>query len=111
MSCLCFVLVCRLLRIFLDAHKVAFTLTPWTVSNLKIDEIICISNTFISGDEVKVIAVDSKNGATTYMYGAQDEVYCTFSGYLVSPIFEEIPVVGWATMYNDLNKTYRVSVV
>nr|CBX41690.1 putative C1q domain containing protein MgC1q41 [Mytilus galloprovincialis] len=46
------------------------------------------------GDEVYVMAVDSKNGAKTYMYGATDEVYCTFSGYLISPVFEEYPVVG-----------------
>jgi hypothetical protein len=28
------------------------------------------------------------------MYGATDEVYSTFSGYLISPVFEEFPVVG-----------------
>ena len=54
---------------------------------------------FYSGDEVKVMAVDSKNGASTSMYGATDEVYCTFSGYLISPVFEEFPVVGWKKFF------------
>ena len=43
---------------------------------------------------MKIEAVDSKNGAITSMYGATDEVYSTFSGYLISPVFEEFPVVG-----------------
>ncbi|KAJ8320828.1 hypothetical protein KUTeg_002415 [Tegillarca granosa] len=45
-------------------------------------------------DEVYVKAVDPKNGAATSIYGASDEVYSTFSGYLLSPVFEEYPVVG-----------------
>lgn len=47
------------------------------------------------GDEVYVKAVDPTNGAITNMYGASDEVYSTFSGYMVAPVYEEFPsVVG-----------------
>ncbi|XP_011442511.2 complement C1q-like protein 4 isoform X1 [Magallana gigas] len=47
------------------------------------------------GDEVYVKAVDPTNGAATNMYGASDEVYSTFSGYMVAPVYEEFPsVVG-----------------
>lgn len=51
--------------------------------------------TFVLGDEVYVKAVDPTNGAITNMYGASDEVYSTFSGYMVAPVYEEFPsVVG-----------------
>lgn len=49
----------------------------------------------LTGDEVYVKAVDPTNGASTNMYGATDEVYSTFSGYMVAPVYEEFPsVVG-----------------
>lgn len=49
----------------------------------------------MTGDEVYVKAVDPTNGASTNMYGATDEVYSTFSGYMVAPVYEEFPsVVG-----------------
>lgn len=49
----------------------------------------------LTGDEVYVKAVDPTNGAATNMYGASDEVYSTFSGYMVAPVYEEFPsVVG-----------------
>ena len=42
------------------------------------------------GDEVSVTCVD---GYYSELYGASDEVYATFSGYLVSPVFQEF-IVG-----------------
>ncbi|XP_069107600.1 complement C1q-like protein 3 [Argopecten irradians] len=46
------------------------------------------------GDEVYVQAVDPAYGYSTNLYGATNEVYCTFSGYMVSPVYEEIPGNG-----------------
>ncbi|XP_060063259.1 complement C1q-like protein 2 [Ylistrum balloti] len=46
------------------------------------------------GDEVYIQAVDPIYGYATYLYGANDEVYCTFSGYMISPVYEEIPGNG-----------------
>ncbi|XP_021364325.1 complement C1q-like protein 4 [Mizuhopecten yessoensis] len=46
------------------------------------------------GDEVYIQAVDPAYGYATNLYGANDEVYCTFSGYMISPVFEEIPGNG-----------------
>ncbi|XP_045177710.1 complement C1q-like protein 4 [Mercenaria mercenaria] len=46
------------------------------------------------GDQVYVKAVDNSYGTDTNMYGRPDEIYSTFSGYLIAPIYEEIPTVG-----------------
>ncbi|KAK3587439.1 hypothetical protein CHS0354_007930 [Potamilus streckersoni] len=46
------------------------------------------------GDQVYVKAVDQSFGSTTVLFGASDEVYSTFSGYLIAPVFEEFPIVG-----------------
>lgn len=46
------------------------------------------------GDQVYVKAVDNSYGVDTNLYGQPDEVYSTFSGYLIAPIYEEIPTVG-----------------
>jgi len=43
---------------------------------------------------VFVKAVDSVNGIDTTIYGRNDEVYSTFSGYLIAPVYEEIPAIG-----------------
>ena len=42
------------------------------------------------GDEVSVTCVD---GYYSELYGMSDEVYATFSGYLISPVFQEF-IVG-----------------
>nr|KAG5709826.1 hypothetical protein BaRGS_032650 [Batillaria attramentaria] len=42
------------------------------------------------GDEVYVAAGQDD----VQLYGDPTEVYATFSGYLVSPVFQEFPVVG-----------------
>merc|ERR1712154_309802 len=40
-------------------------------------------------DQVYILAADA-----TDLYGAVDEVYGTFSGYLIAGLYEEFPVVG-----------------
>nr|QBS36528.1 C1q [Sinonovacula constricta] len=45
------------------------------------------------GDTVYIKAVDA-TGYPVNLYGATDEVYNTFSGYLLAPVFEEITPVG-----------------
>ncbi|KAK3082621.1 hypothetical protein FSP39_000641, partial [Pinctada imbricata] len=54
------------------------------------------------GDEVFVQAVSANQGASTNIYGATDEVYSTFSGYLVSPVFEEYAINERAAWGNQL---------
>ena len=44
--------------------------------------------------QVYIKAVDHDYGSDTNIYGQMDEVYTTFSGYLIAPVFEEISVVG-----------------
>ncbi|XP_076458143.1 complement C1q-like protein 4 [Babylonia areolata] len=47
--------------------------------------------TLNKGDEVYVTGVD---GYTSELYGTPTEIYVTFSGYLISPVFQEFPTVG-----------------
>ena len=42
------------------------------------------------GDEVSVACAE---GYYSELYGQPDEIYATFSGYLISPVFQEF-VVG-----------------
>nr|AZS54114.1 sialic acid binding lectin 8 [Ruditapes philippinarum] len=44
------------------------------------------------GDQVYVKAVDKSYGVDTNIYGRQNEIYSTFSGYMIAPVYEEIPV-------------------
>ncbi|KAL4217383.1 hypothetical protein ACF0H5_023834 [Mactra antiquata] len=46
------------------------------------------------GDQVYVRSVNSKYGASTDIYGQVDEIYSTFSGYLLSPVYEDIINIG-----------------
>ncbi|XP_069108630.1 complement C1q tumor necrosis factor-related protein 4-like [Argopecten irradians] len=43
----------------------------------------------IAGDQVFV-----RTQGETILYGANDEIYCSFSGYLVAPFSESQPIVG-----------------
>ncbi|KAL8576672.1 hypothetical protein ACOMHN_025147 [Nucella lapillus] len=45
----------------------------------------------IMGDEVTVACTTQYHSE---LYGASDEVYATFSGYLISPVYQEFPGVG-----------------
>ncbi|XP_048238284.1 complement C1q tumor necrosis factor-related protein 4-like [Haliotis rufescens] len=43
------------------------------------------------------VSIQSEGDDGVSLYGAPDEIYCTFSGYLISPIIEETPVIDAAT--------------
>ncbi|KAL4217357.1 hypothetical protein ACF0H5_023808 [Mactra antiquata] len=43
------------------------------------------------GDTVQIKAVDNSYGTDTNMYGQPNEIYSTFSGYLLAPISSEMP--------------------
>jgi len=46
------------------------------------------------GDTVYIKAVDNSYGYDTELYGASDEIYGTFSGYLISGMDQVIPQAG-----------------
>ncbi|WAR10014.1 C1QL4-like protein [Mya arenaria] len=48
----------------------------------------------IKNDKVFVQAVDEQYGDATDLYGEVDEVYSTFSGYLIAKVYQEPAVVG-----------------
>lgn len=57
-------------------------------------DITCCTCKKLPTFQVYVKAVDNSYGVDTNLYGQPDEVYSTFSGYLIAPIYEEIPTVG-----------------
>nr|ABO26662.1 sialic acid binding lectin [Haliotis discus discus] len=40
------------------------------------------------------VMVNAEPDQESNLYGVSDDVYCTFSGYLIAPVFEESVVVG-----------------
>ena len=44
----------------------------------------------LSGDEVYL----STRNQNTVIFGLPNQIYCTFSGYLLNPTFDNLPVIG-----------------
>ncbi|XP_041374212.1 complement C1q-like protein 4 [Gigantopelta aegis] len=40
------------------------------------------------------VSIKSVSGYSNSLFGKPDEVYCTFSGYMISVVFEEMPIIG-----------------